>query len=179
MRCTECGQEFLGEGYHCPECVANHQPDREISRRKFLMGATLAVGGLVGVGYLGAAFRLLAPPAEAAGKWQDVGPLTSFAFGNYQLITYNGQGYPDGVFVMNKGNNHVHTLDIHCAHLQCPVLWIYGDKPFTGNFACPCHGSTYDVWGHHTGGPAPHGLWTHYAKLQNGHVLIGGIGPWV
>lgn len=179
MRCTECGKEFKGEGYHCPACIATEQPLNAMTRRTFLTGATATIGGIIGVGYLGSALGLLAPPAEAAATWQDIGPVSDFPVGSYKLVTYHGEGYPDGVFVMNKGHGDVYTLDMHCAHLQCPVQWLYGGSPFTGSFACPCHGSTYDIFGHHTGGPAPHGMWIHSAKVRNGRILLGGMGPWV
>lgn len=167
-----CGHETEDNSELCAECSANESTTREVSRRRFLGWGAVAVGGVIGVGYLGAALRLLYPTnlSASSSKLQDIGPTNSFPVGQYILVSYTGDGYDDGVYVMNQGNSRFIALDFHCAHLQCPVQWFQALE----KFICPCHGSQYNKYGQHIAGPAPRGLFPHVIKIANGRVLLGG-----
>jgi nitrite reductase/ring-hydroxylating ferredoxin subunit len=53
-----------------------------------------------------------------------------------------------------------------CTHQACIVA------PVQGGFRCPCHGSTYDVAGRNTGGPAPRPLERYPASREGGAVVV-------
>ena len=142
----------------------------EVGRRGFLTFGATAIGGVIALGYLGAAVRYLYPPSEANAKLQDIGPVSNFTEGSYQLVEYTGTGTVDGVWVGNIGGK-ILAWDFHCTHLQCPVAW---QAPLQ-KFVCPCHGSQFNAQGVHVAGPAPRGLFAHKVEIQNGRVLLGGI----
>lgn len=173
MRCSFCGNPVEGEGEVCEDCKAEgrDRDHRELSRRKFLIGGVVGISGLIGVGYLGVLLKNLYPSASASSAYQNVGPLSNFTKDNYTLVTYTGQGFPDGVYVRQKAPGVIEAFDFHCAHLQCPVQWV---GPPTSRFECPCHGSQYNINGQHVAGPAPRGLYPHAWKVENGNVYIGG-----
>ena len=171
MRCRMCGSSIDDEGTDlCPDCAVQAQDPQVLSRRRFLGWGALAVGGILGAGYLGAGLTLLYPnTASAAGRLQDIGPVEAFPLGQYILQDYTGEGYEDGVYVMNRGHGTFIALDFHCTHLQCPVQWVQSQE----KFFCPCHGSVYNRWGKNIAGPAPRPLFPHLIRVQDGRVLLG------
>jgi Rieske Fe-S protein len=73
-------------------------------------------------------------------------------------VTMSVAGYADpacsqNMIIVGRAQDDTFVaFSASCTHLCCTVQ-------FTGNgFACPCHGSTYDLSGHVTGGPAPRSL---------------------
>ncbi len=173
MRCRMCGFETGNETELCEECAGKASQAKDMSRRKFLGWGAVTVGGLIGVGYLGSALRMLYPTNVGNGSsapLQNIGPVAAFPVGHYILKTYTGEGFEDGVWVMNQGSNQFIALDFHCTHLQCPVQWFQSLE----KFLCPCHGSQYNKLGQHIAGPAPRGLFHHAVAVKNGQVMLGG-----
>jgi cytochrome b6-f complex iron-sulfur subunit len=65
------------------------------------------------------------------------------------------------VIVAQPSAGHFVAFSSRCTHACCDVA-------FTGTgFQCPCHGSTYNLQGSVTGGPAPRGL-TPYGVCADG-----------
>jgi Rieske Fe-S protein len=58
-------------------------------------------------------------------------------------------------------------LSAICTHQGCTVA------PDDDHLSCPCHGSTYDLEGKNTGGPAPSPLPPFDVHVANGEVLAG------
>lgn len=56
-------------------------------------------------------------------------------------------------------------LSAICTHRGCTVA------PDGSTLACPCHGSTYDLTGQNTGGPAPRPLDEIKVKVTGGEVV--------
>ena len=153
---------------------------QSVGRRGFLHTVIFGVGGLIALSYAVVAERFMLPPSEAASTWQQVGQSSDFALNQGKLVVYTGDdGFPDGVYIVRLASGLV-AYDEHCAHLQCPVQWVGtgAASPQATAFACPCHGSTYNIYGQVTGGPAPHPLNYHKIKEENGVVSVGGIVPW-
>jgi Rieske Fe-S protein len=141
-----------------------------LTRRGFVEWLIGIGTGAVGVFYLGTAAAMLKPPPAKAATWQDVGPLSKFPLETPTLATYTGEGVEDGIFVIRHAQGAPTVFDFHCPHLECAVRWIGA----ANEFACPCHGSTYNLRGQHTGGPAPHGLWYHAAEVRGSDLWVGG-----
>ena len=112
------------------------------NRREFLL--RLGTGaGIVAVGYQGAAsLRSLVPNVSYdAPTTVKLGAPADFPDGLKFL--------PDQrLFVFREGNTF-HAISAVCTHLGCNV----NHEPGKG-FACPCHGSTFEVDGRVRTGPA-------------------------
>lgn len=144
--------------------------DSPVSRRRFLNWLIGVGSGAVAVFYAVTAVALLKPPPTKAAKWQNLGPVHKFPLEEPTLVLYTGEGIQDGVFVIRHAQGTPTVFDFHCPHLECPVRWINGAH----EFACPCHGSTYNLQGQHTGGPAPHGLWYHTTEVRGTDLWVAG-----
>lgn len=150
----------------------------DIGRRRALAGGVVGLGALIGVTYLGLALRYIFPAnnggaGTAGGGMQPVGPVANFKEGTPVLVVYKEPtGIPTGVFVVNKGNNKFDAFDFHCTHLQCPVAAVQTNPAY---FACPCHGSQFNLDGSVRQGPAPIPLLKRSIAVQNGQVAVGGI----
>ncbi len=124
--------------------VDREEGDRKITRRTFL--ALCGLGALVGVGHMvGAAIggflypnALKIPPSVfSLGRPQDVLALEGRVFNPKQKV------------FVEAAAGKVRVITAICTHLGCTV-----NSVETG-YSCPCHGSTYNLEGLNTGGPAP------------------------
>ena len=64
-------------------------------------------------------------------------------------------------------NGDIHALSQKCTHLGCRV-------PFcdsSGQFECPCHGSTFNRAGDLQGGPSPRGMDMHPVEVGDDGLL--------
>ena len=119
--------------------------DPMISRRSFLalmgVGACLVgAGQMVGVSVLG----FLYPNAMKI-------PPSVFSLGRpAEVLSREGKIFmPKQKAFVETAAGKVRVQTAVCTHLGCTVNMVE-----TG-YACPCHGSTYDIHGMNTGGPAP------------------------
>jgi Rieske Fe-S protein len=154
-----------------------------VSRRRFLGGAALALGGLTG---LGAALRAIGGtlPSSAAGAGRpiDLGPIDGFPEGRFVVATFlsdpeAGEVSRRAAYVRNNGlvgNRPSFTImSSRCTHVGCPTqpngpllsrqqklergaTGEVGLVPTlnAGGFGCPCHGSQFDQEGARIAGPA-------------------------
>src|SRR5438552_265453 len=139
-------------------------------RNKFLEGATLGVGGLIG--------GLVTVPAIGFAIWPtfnhqrthtiDLGALDDFPAGKYVIATFmldpkEGEVTRRTAYVRNNGLPSFTILSNRCAHLGCPVqpngpifdqqkkvaksstqdVTLIPSQP--AGFGCPCHGGQYDT----------------------------------
>ena len=141
-----------------------------VSRRRFLGGASFALGGLTG---LGAALRAIGGtlPSSAAGAYRpvDLGPLAGFPEGRFVVATFlsdpeAGEVSRRAAYVRNNGlvgNRPSFTImSSRCTHVGCPTqpngpLLSRQQKVERGatgevglvptltvaGFGCPCRGS--------------------------------------
>lgn len=119
--------------------------DPMISRRSFL--ALMGVGAcLLGAGALTNASMLgfLYPNAMKI-------PPSVFSIGRpEEILSRDGKIFnPKQKVFIETMSGKVRVQTAVCTHLGCTVNMVQ-----TG-YACPCHGSTYDIHGKNTGGPAP------------------------
>jgi len=118
--------------------------DPLISRRTFLamlgVGAVAAVGGVVATAVGG----FLYPNAMKI-------PPTLFSLGlPKDVMATDGKVFlPNQKVFIEVRSGKVRCQTAVCTHLGCTVNAVE-----TG-YSCPCHGSTYDLEGRNTGGPAP------------------------
>src|SRR5450759_2032842 len=114
----------------------------EISRRDFLKLASAAVLTLSGLLGLDGLFRFLdtqtdpLPPTDF-----DLGPAGNYPPGSRTLLS-------DVPALLLHTQAGFSAISLVCTHLGCTVE----SKP--EGFACPCHGSRFDLQGNVTRGPA-------------------------
>jgi menaquinol-cytochrome c reductase iron-sulfur subunit len=159
-----------------------------VTRRRFMEGTALAVGGIAtaafGLPALGFALGPLFEKTTHNG-WQPVGPEGDFTADDYVPRVINiapniGDAGKTTIFVrrFNKQKDKVIkgekpqpyvAISTRCAHLGCPVAY----KSAAQKFICPCHGGIYGFQGQVLGGPPVRPLDRFYTRVTNGSVEIG------
>jgi cytochrome b6-f complex iron-sulfur subunit len=140
----------------------NEEGDPLISRRTFLamlgVGAVAAVGGVLAMavgGFLYPNAMKIPPSLFPIGRPEEVLGTEGKLFNPKQKV-----------FIESRGGK-VRVQTAVCTHLGCTV-----NLAETG-YACPCHGSTYDLEGFNTGGPAPKPLvYFKVFKGASGELLV-------
>lgn len=135
--------------------IIDESNDSKMSRRRFLAvigwGTVASVGGFLGAAMLGFLYPnalKIAPSIFSLGRPADVFASSGRVFlANHKVF-------------LEVTQNKVRCLTAICTHLGCTV------NAVDIGFKCPCHGSTYDLDGRNTGGPAPSPLV--YYKIYKG-----------
>jgi menaquinol-cytochrome c reductase iron-sulfur subunit len=154
-----------------------------LSRSKFLSGATIGIGGLIGAAIAVPVVGFAFGPSFGGEDWYwtDLGPADNpdFKEDTYTPVVY--ERAPGGdlerrvVFVRRDKEpadpKQPFTLVSNtCMHLGCPVVFK------TTNFSCPCHGGQYDVEGRRTAGPPVRPLNRFEQQIgDDGHLYIGRV----
>jgi Rieske Fe-S protein len=179
------------------------EPGERFPRNKFLEGATLGlgavIGGIVTVPAIG--FAVLPAFLKQHGHEVDIGPIGDFPEGEFVVATFlrepsQGEISRRTAFIRNngllQGKPSFTCISNRCAHLGCPVQPggpLFSDKAKqvkTANgevtlipslpaagFICPCHGGSYDQEGNRTAGPPVRGLDRYEFSIRNGRLILG------
>ncbi len=171
-------------------------------RSKFLEGATLGLGGVIGGLVTVPALGFAVAPAFVGQEADevDVGPIAEFPERQWRLVTFmrnpeEGEVSRRTAYVRNNGllngQPSFTIVSNRCAHLGCPVQPngpINEDaatREETENtdvtriptqpagFGCPCHGGQYDSEGNRTAGPPVRALDRYRFSIRNGRLLLG------
>ena len=114
----------------------------KLSRRDFLILARdilLTGSGLLGLGGL---LRFLSYQSQPPTPSEfDLGLASNYPLGSRTLL-------PDVPALLIHGNKGFSALSLVCTHLGCTV------ENSSQGFACPCHGSRFDLQGKVLRGPA-------------------------
>ncbi|HEV8602398.1 MAG TPA: Rieske 2Fe-2S domain-containing protein [Gaiellaceae bacterium] len=172
-------------------------------RNKFLEGATLGVGGLIGgivtVPVLG--FTILPPFIGQGHDEIDVGAIDDFPENKFVITTFllkpeEGEVSRRTAYIRNNGlldgTPSFTIVSNRCVHLGCPVQvnglpldeqkkverrdGIEVDRIPTAaaaGFGCPCHGGQYDTEGNRTAGPPVRALDRYEFRIKDGRLLLG------
>jgi cytochrome b6-f complex iron-sulfur subunit len=139
----------------------------EPTRRSFLNILWIILGGVALAEFVAVAFAFLRPrKLKASGKDVDSiitagaverftpNSVTAFVRGKFYLARLE-----DGGFL---------ALSRTCTHLGCSVPWIEKEM----KFACPCHGSTFDITGKVIDAPAPRALDIYPIVIENKIIKV-------
>jgi Rieske Fe-S protein len=170
-------------------------------RSKFLEGATLGFGALIGGVITAPVLGFAVLPAFVGQDYPeiDLGPLDEYPEGDFVVATFVSRAGGEGAvsrrtaFVRNNGmRDNVPSFTIisnRCVHLGCPtqpqgppgeersVQTSAGEVSVTpvqpSGFGCPCHGGAYDIEGNRTAGPPVRALDRYEYSIKNGSLWVG------
>lgn len=141
--------------------------ETETSRRGFLNRLWAALGLVVLAEFAWLVVSFLRPHERRtarggfgavlpAGRAEDFAPgtVTAFPRGQFYLARLE-----DGGFL---------AISRKCTHLGCTVPWVEKEN----RFACPCHGSTFDITGNVVHAPAPRALDLFPVTIENNVVKV-------
>ena len=179
------------------------EPGERFPRSRFLEGATLGLGGLIGaiVTLPAAGFAVLPGFVKQKGHEVDLGPLNDFEENRWKVVTFlrepsQGEISRRTAFIRNNGvldgQPSFTVISNRCAHLGCPVqpggpLFSEDEKTVKGDngevqvtptlpaagFVCPCHGGAYDQEGNRIAGPPTRGLDRYEFLIRDGRLILG------
>ncbi len=137
------------------------------TRRDFLTWLWTGLGILALIEFAGVVIAYLRPSkrqAESAeaGAIIEAGRVESFPLNSVTAFV-RGRFYlcrlEDGGFL---------AVSSKCTHLGCTVPWLDKEK----KFACPCHGSVFDIRGEVISPPAPRALDIYHLFIENQMVQV-------
>jgi quinol---cytochrome c reductase iron-sulfur subunit, bacillus type len=179
------------------------EPGERFPRSRFLEGATLGLGAVIGaiVTLPAAGFALLPAFIKQKRPPVDLGPLSQYPENKWNVVTFlsdpkQGEISRRTAFIRNNGLlNGTPSFTIisnRCAHVGCPVqpggpLFQQQQKEVktpdgeisvtpvlpAAGFICPCHGGSYDQEGNRIAGPPVRGLDRYTFSVANGRLVLG------
>jgi menaquinol-cytochrome c reductase iron-sulfur subunit len=179
------------------------EPGERFPRSKFLEGATLGLGGVIGgiVTLPAVGFAVLPAFVKQKGHEVDLGPMSDFEENKWKVVTFlrdpaQGEVSRRTAFIRNNGQldgkPSFTIISNRCAHLGCPVqaggpLFEEDKKTVktkngevvmiptlpAAGFICPCHGGSYDQEGNRTAGPPVRGLDRYEFLIRDGRLVLG------
>ena len=180
-------------------------PGERFPRSKFLEGATLGLGALIGaiVTLPALGFALMPSFLKQKAHKVDLGPLSDFEENQWRVVTFirdpaQGEISRRTAFIRNNGllngQPSVTLISNRCAHVGCPVQpggpvfqkqektvkTRNGDVNITpvlpaAGFICPCHGGSYDQEGNRIAGPPVRGLDRYEFDIVDGRLVLGNL----
>ncbi|HSS81207.1 MAG TPA: Rieske (2Fe-2S) protein [Gaiellaceae bacterium] len=188
-----------------PAAPPEPETGERFPRSRFLEGATLGLGALIGaiVTLPAAGFALLPGFLKQKQHKVDLGPISDFEENKWKVVTFARDPTKAEItrrtaFVRNNGLlNGVPSFTIisnRCAHVGCPVQpggpvfqqdektikTDNGDVLITpvlpaAGFICPCHGGSYDQEGNRIAGPPVRGLDRYEFDIVKGRLVLGDL----
>ena len=150
-----------------PTKTQEKKPETENTRRSFLNILWIILGGVALAEFVAVAFSFLRPRKSkvggenadsiiSAGAVERFTPnsVTAFVRGKFYLARLE-----DGGFL---------ALSRTCTHLGCTVPWVEKEM----KFACPCHGSAFDITGNVIEAPAPRALNIYPITIENKMIKV-------
>ncbi|HSB38268.1 MAG TPA: Rieske 2Fe-2S domain-containing protein [Gaiellaceae bacterium] len=207
------GEEAAVDGRPAPAVPAHEgeaampepEPGERFPRSKFLEGATLGLGAIIGAIVTLPAVALALVPGFVKQKAHevDLGPVGDFEENKWKVVTFlrdpsEGDVSNRTAFVRNNGlldgTPSFTIISNRCAHLGCPVqaggpLFVKQEKTVkTANgdvriipalpaagFICPCHGGSYDQEGNRIAGPPVRALDRYEFSIVDGRLILGDL----
>lgn len=159
--------------------------DRDPSRRRFLVGATCAIGGGVGLVTVAPVLRFIVDPSgrqtvTTPSEPLDLGDADHFRIGEpprrievvAPVVADAWTAARDVVlgaaWIRRAATDRLEALSAVCPHLGCAVGW----DASAGNFLCPCHDSRFAVEGARLSGPSERGLDPLPIKVEGGRLRL-------
>jgi cytochrome b6-f complex iron-sulfur subunit len=142
-------------------------PEAEKTRRSLLNIFWLILGGVALAEFVAVAFAFLRPRKSKAGGEKAESNITA---GAVKRFTPNSvTAFVRGKFYLARlEDGGFLALSRTCTHLGCTVPWVEKEM----KFACPCHGSTFDITGNVIDAPAPRALNIYPITIENNIIKV-------
>ena len=139
----------------------------EPTRRSFLNILWLILGGVALAEFVAVAFAFLRPRKLKARKEDTDSIITA---GSVERFTpHSVTAFVRGKFYLARlEDGGFLALSRTCTHLGCSVPWIEKEM----KFACPCHGSAFDITGNVIDAPAPRALDIYPMTIENQIIKV-------
>lgn len=136
----------------------------EAGRRRLLSRMWVALGAVAGLqgGWIGLSFLRPRRRAVTTSALFVAGPVARFAPGTVTALPERQ------LYIARLGDGGFLALHRECTHLGCTVPWDASRQ----HFACPCHGSAFDITGAVIAAPAPRPLDFYPVRVENGLVKV-------
>jgi cytochrome b6-f complex iron-sulfur subunit len=139
----------------------------EPTRRSFLNILWIILGGVALAEFVAVAFAFLRPAKSKAQRENTDSIITA---GAVERFTPNSvTAFVRGKFYLTRlEDGGFLALSRTCTHLGCSVPWVEKEM----KFACPCHGSAFDITGNVIEAPAPRALDIYPITIENKIIKV-------
>jgi Rieske Fe-S protein len=136
----------------------------QLTRRNFLKLGLGALTVLAAIESGGVVLLYLQASVAAGGNRGEVnvGPATAFPPGSVTEFVN------DRFFLVRAADGGFLALYRRCPHLGCTISW----DERSNQFACPCHASSFDIYGNFDSPPVPRPLDTFVVHIEENNVLV-------
>jgi len=142
-------------------------PEAEKTRRSLLNIFWIILGGVALAEFVAVAFAFLRPRKSKAGGENADSVITAGAVERFRPNSVTA--FVRGRFYLARlENGGFLALSRTCTHLGCTVPWVEKEM----KFACPCHGSTFDITGNVIDAPAPRALNIYPITIENNIINV-------
>ena len=125
------------------------------------------MGGVALAEFVAVAFAFLRPRKSKAGGENADSVITAGAVERFRPNSVTA--FVRGRFYLARlENGGFLALSRTCTHLGCTVPWVEKEM----KFACPCHGSTFDITGNVIDAPAPRALNIYPITIENNIINV-------
>jgi cytochrome b6-f complex iron-sulfur subunit len=155
-----------------PKNIQEKKSETEPTRRSILNILWLILGGVALAEFISVAFAFLRPrKLKARGEDTD----SIITAGAVERFTPNSvTAFVRGKFYLARlADGGFLALSRTCTHLGCSVPWMEKEM----KFACPCHGSAFDITGNVIEAPAPRALDIYPITIENNIVKVDAHKP--
>jgi cytochrome b6-f complex iron-sulfur subunit len=150
-----------------PKNTQKKKSEAESPRRSFLNIFWLILGGVALAEFVAVAFAFLRPRKSKAGGENADSIITAGAVDRFTPNSVTA--FVRGKFYLARlENGGFLALSRTCTHLGCTVPWVENEM----KFACPCHGSAFDITGSVIDAPAPRALNIYPITIENNIIKV-------
>jgi len=152
-----------------------------LSRRDFIKGMAVVIGGLVGTIISVPSIAFLLSPAIKSDADSSPNPMISlgrlanypigvpgrFDFTRTQVNGWERTATNFGIYVVRKNESEIRVFSDICTHLACRVSW-HADQE---HYISPCHNGRFDILGNVVSGLPPRPLDEFVTKIEEGELF--------
>jgi len=150
-----------------PTKTQEKKSETENTRRSFLNILWIILGGVALAEFVAVAFAFLRPRKSKAGGENADSVITAGAVERFRPNSVTA--FVRGRFYLARlENGGFLALSRTCTHLGCTVPWVEKEM----KFACPCHGSAFDITGNVIDAPAPRALNIYPITIENNIIKV-------
>lgn len=166
--------------------VEQPKQQKEMSRRQFLSYTLGGTGGFLAASMIAPMLRFAVDPilqkkgANAFVKVAKTSEVKSipkkWKFKKHVVDGWHAFDEELGAFIAKDKQGNFYALSDICTHLGCTIPSFGSDPAHPKQFACPCHGSHFDIYGKNLI-VAPIPLNQYEMQVKNGYIYLGAIHP--